>query len=45
MAKITNWSTKVTSGVLGNIHQIATNILHIIREESCMRFVHESSTS
>ena len=45
MAKIANWSTEVTSGVLDNIHQIATHILHIIGEESCIRFVYESSTS
>ena len=45
MVEIASGSVGPTSGALGNIHRIAIDILHIIREEHRIHSVCQSPTS
>ena len=45
MVEIASQSIGATLGVLGDIHQIATDILHIIGKEHRICLIHKLSTS
>ena len=45
MAKIVSRSIGATLGDLGDIHQIATYVLHVIREGYHIHSIHKLSTS
>ena len=45
MVEIASRSIGPTSGALGNIHQIVVDILHVMGDDHCIHYVHQSPTS